>query len=200
MAWPKGRPHSAEHRARTAEGVRQWHASMTPEQREAYAAKQRAAQPKGLTLDKRINKRTPFMKGHPDMSTPEGITRMTQTKRLERLLVDDAVKAAQIVASEERIQKLIDDVMNGPSSVALAAYVKLGELQLKRREAEESKRGSFRYDPKLAAMSLSELAAEAETLAATLRAMADDEERARLPVIDVTPTPVSDDEPDEVLL
>jgi hypothetical protein len=134
----RGRKMPETQRARVAEGVRRWHASKTPEEREAFVSAQKAAQPKGLTLDRRLTKRTPFTRGHRDMSTPEGIAKMTRTKRMERLLVDEAVKAAQIVGAEERIQKLIEDVLNGPASVALAAWLKLGELQMKRREARPS--------------------------------------------------------------
>ncbi|MBS1819607.1 MAG: hypothetical protein JSU08_16865 [Acidobacteria bacterium] len=133
MGWPKGKPQTPEHRAKNAEGVRRWHQRMSAAEREAYIAKQQAAQPRGLTFDRRISKPTPFVKGHKPMHTPEGVAKMAESKRERRILADRVIAATN--ERSERIDQIIESVLTGPPAVALAWLTKAAEMELKRREA-----------------------------------------------------------------
>lgn len=168
---------------------------MSPEERESYIAKLRAAQPAGLVIDRRITKRTPFTKGHPPMHKPEGIERMRRTQRglpsVKRHLADIARDHPEL------IRNALLRELEGPRAPQILL---LFASYLDGRPGDGDSRGSRSgYDPKLAAMSAEELAAEAEKLAAQLRAMADDEQE-RQTVIDVTATAVEQTDDDEVLL
>jgi hypothetical protein len=134
-----------------------------------------------------------FTPGHKDMSTESGIERARATNRglpsIKRHMADIAREHPDL------IRNALLRELDGPRAPQI---LMLFSAYLDGKPGDSSSGGSRSgYDPKLAAMSTSELAEEAEKLAAQLRSMADDE-RDRLPVIDVTPLPAADD--DEVLL
>jgi hypothetical protein len=97
----KGRRMPPEQRARVSEGLRRWHASMTPEEHEAYAQAQRDAHLPGMWTQNRRCVVTPFVKGHPDMSTEQGIEKMRDSKlarpSIKRHMVDIARDQPELI-------------------------------------------------------------------------------------------------------
>jgi hypothetical protein len=190
----RGRKMPAEQRERVAEGVRRWHAQMSDEKRQAWLAGVSLSQMRFPGDTRRRGYKSIFTPGHEDMSTEAGLQKMRATKRgmpsVKRHM-------AQIAAEQpELIRNALLRELDGPRA---AQVLMLFAAYLDGKPGDGGSSGSSsKYNAELAAMSTSELAAEAERLAATLRAMADDE-REKLPVIDVTPIE-SNDEPDEVVL
>ncbi|MBS1819291.1 MAG: hypothetical protein JSU08_15255 [Acidobacteria bacterium] len=190
----RGRKMPPEQRERVAEGVRRWHREMSDEQRQSWLAGVSLSQMRFPGDTRLRGYKTTFVRGHPDMSTQAGLEKMRATKRG---LPSVKRHMAQIAADHpELIRNALLRELDGPRA---AQVLMLFAAYLDGKPGDGSSESPTRYDPKLAAMSTLELAAEAEKLAATLRAMAD-AEREKLPVIDVTPIESTDTDPDEVLL
>jgi hypothetical protein len=190
----RGRKMPPEQRARVAEGVRRWHREMSDERRQSWLASVSISQMRFPGDTRRRGYKSIFTPGHEDMSTEAGLQKMRATKRG---LPSVKRHMAQIAAEQpELIRNALLRELDGPRA---AQVLMLFAAYLDGKPGEAGARGGTdRYDPKLATMSTAELAAEAEKLATTLRAMADDEHE-RLQVIDVTPIETND-ENDEVLL
>src|SRR4051812_44472673 len=105
-----------EQRARVSEGMRRWHASMTDEEREDYAVAQQLAHMPGMWAQNRHRVVTPFVKGHPDMSTPDGITKMQHTKAhmrsVAQMIIDAITKRGP-----EGVEEIIERELAGPRAL-----------------------------------------------------------------------------------
>jgi hypothetical protein len=121
----KGRSFPPEQRARVSEGLRLWHACMTDDERETYAQKQCDAHLPGMWTPNRHRVVTPFVKGHSDMSTPEGIRAMQDGK-----LARPSIKRHMVDIARDQPELIRDAILRelaGPRAPAMllmfAAYL-----------------------------------------------------------------------------